>query len=104
MRVIASGRKTGKTTAIIEAAAEAEARGEVCYIVCHSQNEAYRIAQKAKELNLNIGFPITHDEFLQGQYSSQIHHLLIDNVEFLLQRLAKVPIEVVSINKERDVE
>lgn len=99
MNIIASGRQTAKTTKLIEMAAEAEARGEVCYIVCHSLREASRIAQIAKEKELSISFPISYDEFLHGRYSTRnIHHLYIDNAEQLLQRLSLVPIEAMTIN------
>lgn len=101
MEVIASGRQTGRTTRLIEMAAEAETRGEVCYIVCHSQTEASRIADIARHKGLSIGFPITYDEFLSRRYSSQnIHHIYIDNVELLIRRLSMVPIEAVVITSE----
>lgn len=103
MLVIASGRKTNRTTRLIEMSAEAEAQGKVNYIVVADHQQAYRIAQKAKELNLNIGFPITFDEFLRYRYAGQnIDHFLIDNADHLVQKLTSVPIKAIVV--ERSVE
>jgi hypothetical protein len=89
LRVIASGRQTGRTTELIHECAAAEARGEISYMVCHSQQEAYRVAQQAKELGYeNFPFPITYHEFLNGRYAgTTVHNFYIDNVEYLLERL-----------------
>jgi hypothetical protein len=97
MQVIIGGRQTGKTTRLIKECAEAEARGEVSYIVCHSGQEARRIAQIAKEKGLQIGFPLTYDEFLKGQYSS-ISQLYIDNVDMLIRYISRIRVEAVTIN------
>lgn len=103
MIIIASGRKTSRTTRLIEMSAEAESRGEVNYIVCGTREQAYRIAQKAKELGLNIGFPITYHEFLDHQYYDRhIDHLLIDNADYLLQGMTPVPIKAITLLKEED--
>lgn len=102
MRVICSGRKTSRTTQLIELCAAAEARKEVSYIVCHNHEQAYAIAQKAKELGLFIGFPLTYDEFLHGSYGRNIANIFIDNVDFLLRRLTPCHIAAVTIIKTDD--
>jgi hypothetical protein len=80
--------------------AEAEARGEVSYIVCHSQEEAYRIHQKAQELGLFIGFPLTYAEFLNFEYAaSTIKNFFIDNADKLLQYQTPVHIEAIVVEK-----
>lgn len=96
MVVIASGRQTGRTTKLIKACAEAEQRGEVSYIVCHSHPEAYRIAGQAKKMGLNIGFPITYDEFLKRQYSPHVN-LYIDNVDMLVRYMSTAPIKAITV-------
>lgn len=103
MKVIMGGRKSGRTSLLIHEAAIARKRGEICYIVCHSRTEAQRIAQRAAEMNLVIGFPITYEEVL----SSKIRHspnisFLIDNADRLLQSLTEVPIKVITMEKEID--
>jgi len=102
MIVLHSGRKTGRTTALIEMAAEAESKGQVCYIICSSHKAAYAIAQRAKEKGLNIGFPLTYDEFLrQDYYGKHINHFLIDNADHLLQHISGiVPVKAITVEKE----
>ena len=88
MKVIVSGRGTGKTTALIRLSAEGG-----CYIVCHSWEEANRVYGRAVEMGLRIPVPITHDEFLSSRYYGRgIRGFLIDNVDMLLSRLSSVPI------------
>lgn len=102
MRVIASGRKTSRTTRLIEMAAEFERKGEVSYIVCGTHDQAYRIAQKAKELDFSISFPITYEEFRNLSVSSgrNIKHLLIDNADHFLQSLTPVHIAAIVVEAE----
>lgn len=103
VRVICSGRKTSRTTTLIQLAAEAEARREPSYIVCHSQREASRIFQKAGEMGLTIGFPITYAEFLREQYVRRnIKNFFIDNAEMLLQYMTPVNIAAVTILRTDD--
>jgi hypothetical protein len=103
MKIIMAGRKTGKTSLLINLAAEAEAKGEVCYIVCRSHEQAYRIAQRAKEQGLNIGFPITFDEFIGNRYArNNIEKFFIDNADHLLQALTNVEIAAITVEREPD--
>lgn len=103
MEVIYGGRQTGKTTKLIEMCAEAEQRGEVSYIVCPYHADAYRIAERAKSLNLNIAFPITINEFLKGGYHGRhIEHFYIDRTEALLRHLSSVPIEAIVLDKTNE--
>lgn len=95
-KLVISEPGSGRTTELIRAAAENETHGVVCYIVCHSQQEAYRISKLAEEMELNIGFPITYDEFLRGSYSNRnIDKLYIDNLRMFLTYISNVPIDTV---------
>lgn len=95
-KLVVGGRQTGRTTELIKAAAESESDGEVCYIVCHSQDEAYRISQLAQEMGLSIGFPLTYDEFLYRSYVGQnVDKIYIDNLQFMLRHICKVKIDTV---------
>jgi hypothetical protein len=99
--VIARGRKRSKTTQLIELCAEAEAKGEISYIICHNHQEAYRIAQKALEMNLIISFPITYFEFTKHQYEGRtIKNFFFDNVDMFLQSLTTVHIAAMAINTD----
>lgn len=104
MRVIASGRKTSRTTRLIEMAAELEANHETCYIVVAKHEEAYRVAKKAEEMGLNIGFPITYEEFMRGTLTGGFtKKILIDNADHFLQYLAGPTIEVAAIVVEAEL-
>lgn len=98
MEIIASGRKTSRTTRLIEMSAEAEKRGEINYIVCRDHRQAYAVSQKAKEMGLNIGFPLIFDEFLKNSYHGvNINHFLIDDADQLLQSITVVPIKAIVV-------
>jgi hypothetical protein len=100
MKVILKPRKTGRTKELIRLCAEAEANGEVSYIVCSGQEEAYRIFEVAKELKLTIGFPITFHEFLTAQYFGRnIKNFYIDNADQLLQYITKVEIQAITMER-----
>lgn len=84
MQKIILPRGKGKTTLLIEKAAENQN-----YIVCRSQKEAARIASIAQEMKLSIPFPITYAEFITKDfYSRGIKGFLIDNADALLQVMA----------------
>lgn len=98
--IIYSGRRTGRTQHLINMAAEAEENGEVCYIVCGTHDQAYQIAQRAKEQGLSIGFPLTYHEFMMHQYAGQnIDKFFIDNADHLLQMIAGGKIEAITLEK-----
>lgn len=87
-------RGFGKTYQLIKKSASS---GD--YIVCHRQEECSRIQAKAKEMGMNIPFPITYDEFISKQYYGKgISGFLIDNIEMFLQTLTEVPINVITLN------
>lgn len=85
MEIILRGKSQGKTTDLIVKAAK-----DFLHIVCHSKREANRLLEQARDMNLDIPFPITIDEFIKGKfYNKEIKGFCIDNVEFLLQKLAR---------------
>jgi hypothetical protein len=95
---IASKRRTGKTTRLIGLAEDR--RG---YIVCHSREEAQRIADEARRMDVKINFPLTYDEFVRGQYYGKgVETVYIDNADMLLHYLCHhgVRLGAVTINEE----
>lgn len=105
MKVILQNRQTGRTQELIRLCAQAERRGEVSYIVCSTQKEAYRIADVAKQLGLIIAFPITYDEFFNHQYAAMnIRNFFIDNADQLLQYFTVVTIQAVTMELEKSDE
>jgi len=92
MRKIIKGRGDGKTTDLIHLSHET---GD--YIVCRSQEECSRISAIAREQKLDIPFPITYTEFLNGRYGMRISGFLIDNSDDFLQSISKVPVKAVTM-------
>lgn len=100
MIVIASGRKTSRTTQLIHMSAEAIKEGKVNYIVVVDHRRAVIVAQKAKEMGLIIEFPLTFDEFYAQRYHGRnIDHFLIDDADCLLQYMSSVPIKAIVVEK-----
>jgi len=103
MKIIYGGRKTGKTTALIEMCDEATRNGELSYIVCGNVRNAQIIMQKAKEMGKDIPFPITYDEFMRHQYAGvNIKKFFFDNADRFIQCLTNVEIAVLTVNKTEE--
>lgn len=98
MKIISRARGHGKTYEAIRAAAETHA-----YLVVADKREAQRVAEQADKMGLRILFPITFDEFLRDRLSgSWVKKVVIDNADMLLQRLAPVTIEAVTLPPTTD--
>ena len=83
---IALPRQRGKTTWAIKLAAKHNA-----YLVVPNQHAAYAAVDCAKEMGLDIRFPMTFAEFLDGRKSSGMAQnigFVIDNVDLLVQHMA----------------
>lgn len=83
-KLILGDRQSGKTTELIKESARTGA-----YIVVSRMNEAHYVFRFAKELGLNIPFPLTVAEVICESPSSYIFQkgILIDNLERILCRL-----------------
>jgi hypothetical protein len=82
---IALPRQRGKTTWAIMQAAHYNA-----YLVVPNQNAAYAAVEQAKSMGLDIRFPMTFAEFLDGRKSSGMVHdigFVIDNIDLLIQHM-----------------
>jgi hypothetical protein len=97
VKVIYKERRTGKTTELIDMASQNGG-----YIICHSRDEAYRISKEAEKNGKQILFPLTYEEYLNGSFCGKnIKAFYIDNVDFLLSKIAKgVQVMAFTINKE----
>jgi hypothetical protein len=84
MNIIIKPKGGGKTTEAIRLSAK-----HWYYIVCLSRNEAYRISKEAQKLDLDIPFPLSFEDLVLGRFSSNIDGFIIDNVDMLLQQLAR---------------
>ena len=82
---IIGGRGSGKTGKLIELAEKHN-----CYIVVRNKITTYRVAERARRERRKIPFPLTYDEFMQGQFFFKgIKCFVIDDVEALLWYLAR---------------
>lgn len=96
MRVFAAGRQTGKTERAIRWASDSCA-----HIVCRSRKEAERIYHRAKEMNLEILFPITYQQFLRGSPEGVAKKYVVDDADALIAELANgAPVLGVTINSD----
>jgi len=88
LKVYAMSRGAGKATKLIKECVENGG-----YIVCHGKSGATRIFNEAKAMGLEIGFPLTYDEFLGDEVYGRDTHLYIDNADMLLQYISRLPIK-----------
>lgn len=85
MKKIYKEPRTGKTTELIKMCANFGG-----YIVCRDRIAAEQTAKMAKDLNYNIPYPMTFEEFLSGRYHAEgVRKVYIDNADVLLNRLAR---------------
>lgn len=88
--LLGTGRMTGKTTKIIQKAA-----AENLYIVCFSKDVARLIDRKAKELNVQIPYPISVGELPLHQ-NANIEGVLVDDAEIVLSKLIGKPVKAMT--------
>lgn len=94
MNKIILGRGKGKTTQLIELSGNTSS-----YIVCINQRECHRIVSIAREMKIDIPFPLTYDEFINKKYYGKgIKGFLIDNAELLLEYMSSVKIDAITLS------
>jgi len=94
--MIVRPRGGGKTTEIIKHAAK-----NFSYIVCMSVKECDRVAAQAREMKVDIPFPITFQELTESRWHpAGVKSLAIDNAEMLLQQLCRGKMSAFTINSE----
>lgn len=97
MELIIKGRNAGKTTALIEKAANYNG-----YIVCLDESRAIHIITLAEKLGVKINHPLTALQFLGGNYHGPgVKRVFIDNADQLLQQICKVPIEAITLTQPK---
>lgn len=93
MKVIARPRQGGKTTELIRLAAE-----EFLYVVCPDLAQVRYVSQMARDMGLDIPFPLTWHEFSAGRFHSRgINGFVIDNLDMCVQQMTTVPVRAVSL-------
>lgn len=96
--------RSGKTTRLIERSAK-----EGIYILVANKEIARCVADQAKEMGLDIPYPVTLDEYLRGNkfQGSSIRRdgLLIDDLDMVLDLLFRgIPIRGVTLTDRGNVE
>lgn len=88
-------RGKGKTTELINLSAKT---GE--YIVCHSHSVKH-IADAAKSMGLQIPYPLSYHEFIEGRYYGKgVKGVLIDEIGSLLREISRVPVSAITLSPE----
>ena len=86
--IIVRSRQGGKTTELIRRAAETGG-----YIVCTDQRRARQIAVHARDMGLNIPFPLTaHEWQSRGYHPPGVRGLLFDDLDRIIQGMSTVPV------------
>jgi hypothetical protein len=95
MKIIMGGRASGKTTEVIKESAE-----KGFYIVCPTIRHAQSIFCKAKEMGLNIPYPLTIEEFIDRKYyGKNIKGFIFDDLDTSLQIITHAHIETIILNQ-----
>jgi len=91
VKIICGGRRSGKTTQLIKYASE-----KGLYIVCGDKKRVEVIAKQAKEMGLDLRYPICLQELpLRGRF---IENVCVDDTEYLLERIIGKHIDVITID------
>lgn len=89
--IICGGRRNGKTTELIKYASK-----NGLYIVCGDKKRVEIIAKQAKEMGLDLRYPICLQELpLRGRF---IDKVCVDDAEYILERIIGKYIDVMTIN------
>jgi len=98
MKIISKPRGGGKTTELIQ-----EAGKGFYYIVCRNVKEAQRIANQAKSMKIDIPYPITYDELLQGRYFTKgVKGFAVDQIEDLVTHFTGNLVKVGTITENKE--
>ncbi len=90
--LVLTGERTGRTTKLIELAAEQQ----LCMVVATTAAR-HAVLERARELGKTIPTPLTFEEFLSGHRGRSAKGVLIDNADQLLQGLSHLQIYGVSV-------
>lgn len=96
--IIVGSRGSGKSTALLKQSAE-----EQIYILTGTRSQAKCLFDQAREMGLNIPFPVTWDDYCKGHFqgtSIEEDGVLIDEASHILSRaLRGIPIKTVTWTK-----
>ena len=98
MKYALGGRGNGKTARLIKLSAETG-----CYIVVQSRIQAHEIFKRAKEMRYDIPYPITVEDLIEKERMQDLNDpfyngVIVDNAEYILQQVLKVPVTALSMS------
>ena len=102
MELIIKGRGKGKTTELIKRSAETQT-----YILTVNKPRAHAVFWQAREMELNIPYPVTIDEYFSthGFAGSFIKSVYIDDADEALKHIfSRVKIEAITITNKIESE
>lgn len=101
MKLIIGGRGYGKTLEMIKMSAETG-----CHIVARSHGMALAVMDRAKSMGLVIPFPLTYDQLKNPARISgvDVRGLLVDDVDALVQGMARARVYAVTFTDEVEIE
>ena len=94
MKIIRTERGKGKTTALIK-----QASRDQSYILCVNKPMARYVYEKARDMGLNIPFPITVADLPLHGHENPI---LIDEIDYILPQLIGVKVDTVTTSAPID--
>lgn len=93
IRIVSGARGTGRTTEMIRVAAESFA-----YIICPDYKQVAYVRDMAREMGVDIPFPLTWNQFVNGKYYGRgIRGFVIDNLDMCIQGMTSVPVLAASV-------
>lgn len=98
MKKIIGPRRSGKTTELIKEAAETRK-----YILVTSRSQAERMFHQAREMELDINFPVTVEEFKKTHFvgtTIQRNGLLVDDALIVLQDLLHIQVHAAVVSND----
>jgi uncharacterized iron-regulated membrane protein len=97
VELITSGRQTGRTTQLIEWAAEETPDSPMRYIVVPSHRDASQVRQMAEDLGHQIAFPLTPTEVQSMTGLPRQCQLSLDNLSLMLNTMLHTRLEIVKV-------
>lgn len=96
MKIIARGRRTGKTMEVIR---ESARTGN--YILVSNQFQAKNVFKLSLEMGVSIPYPLTVSEMEKGSIqrtSVKRDGIIVDNADYILQQLLGVKVNTMTIS------
>lgn len=94
MKKIIKPRGTGKTIELIKLSNELWN-----YIMCLDRKRADEVFAMANKLEIDIPNPFTFEEFINHKYGPYCRGFLFDDLDLILQRMTKIPINAITMTK-----